>query len=65
MAHDRKKSGQRKDKKTARMREDVERRREAEVERPTTDQKDLVPFKSGGPSDRAVQPSTRHGVQDR
>ncbi len=63
MSHERKKGGQRKDHKVARMREDVEKRHAAAQEQPTTDQNDVTMFKSGGPSDRNVQPHVRHDIK--
>lgn len=53
MSHDRKKAGQRKDKKNARMREDTERRHQnAGPERPDTDQWDIQTFKPGSANDK-------------
>lgn len=55
-----KKDGQRKDKKNARMREDVQRRHENEGEpKPSTDQKDIQTFKPGSAGDRTVDPQNR------
>jgi hypothetical protein len=52
MSHPRKKGGQRKDKKNERMREDVaQRKAEHQDDRPTTDQHDVVDYKSGSHSD--------------
>ena len=62
MAHaDRKKKGgERKEKKRARMREDVQRRLVNEQEpKPSSDQKDIVTFKPGSAKDRTVSPETR------
>lgn len=57
MAHIRKKHGERKDKKNERMHEAVEYRKAiAQEPHPTTDQKDVVSYKSGGPSDKNRQP---------
>lgn len=59
--HDRKKNGQRKDKKNERLRKAIEERHEqAGPERPTHDQKDIQTFKPGGPSDKMSDPSFRH-----
>jgi len=58
MSHERKKQGQRKDKKVARMREDVRERHErAENDPHHSDQHDIQSYKPGGPSDdnRQVQ----------
>lgn len=56
MAHERKKGGQRKDKKNARMHEDVaERHAHATKEPHHTDQKDIQAFKPGSAGD-----DTRH-----
>jgi hypothetical protein len=50
--HDRKKGGQRKDKKMERMHEDVDRRHQAaHPPKPTHDQVDHMHYKPGGPSD--------------
>lgn len=52
MSHDRKKEGQRKDKKMERMREAVADRKEHQTTEPHhTDQPDVVPYKSGSHSD--------------
>lgn len=52
MAHPRKKSGGRKDKKNERMREDVAwRHAMAQPERPSTDQEDIQTFKPGSHND--------------
>ena len=60
MSHERKKGGQRKDKKMERMREAVEKRhREAGGEKRTTDQQDIQTFKPGSASDRTTRPETR------
>lgn len=60
MSHPRKKGGERKDKKNERMRNAVETRHKlAQDPRPTTDQHDIVDYKSGGPSDRNQQPGPR------
>jgi hypothetical protein len=60
MSHPRKKGGVRKDKKVARMREDIEKRHEdAAPEGPKTDQHDVVGFKQGGPSDKVNNPQDR------
>ncbi|MBS1715145.1 MAG: hypothetical protein JST30_12495 [Armatimonadetes bacterium] len=57
MSHTRKKGGQRKDKKVERMHEAEEYRRSmSDGPKPTTDQKDIVGYKSGGPSDRNREP---------
>jgi len=61
MAHERKKDGQRKDKKMERMREDEKERQEKATPKPSTDQADLQKFKSGGPSDRTQDPSFGKG----
>jgi hypothetical protein len=58
--HTRKKDGQRKDKKMARMREDVEERHEGAQEKRTTDQHDVTPYKTGSARDRSVSPEERH-----
>ncbi len=56
MSHDRKKDGQRKDKKNARMREDVAFRHVmAKPIKPSTDQGDIQAFKPGAADD-----DTRH-----
>jgi len=63
MSHDnrKKKGGQRKAKKTARMREDVQRRRESETPAgPETDQPDVVTYKPGSRGDRNQDPSQVH-----
>lgn len=53
MSHLRKKHGERKDKKTARMREALEERHEhAQPEKPQSDQFDVQTFKPGAASDR-------------
>lgn len=52
MAHERKKGGQRKDKKVARMREDVEHRHESGHPKPQSDQHDIQSHKPGGPTDK-------------
>ena len=55
-----KKVGERKDKKNARMREDVQRRREQEQPAgPETDQPDVQTFKPGSRGDRNMDPSNR------
>lgn len=60
-ANRKKKDGQRKDKKNARMREDVQRRRENEVPAgPNTDQPDIVTYKPGSRGDRNQDPSQGH-----
>lgn len=51
MSHDRKKGGERKDKKNERMREDVAFRKAHGHPRPTTDQKDIVDYKPGSAGD--------------
>lgn len=57
MSHERKKDGQRKDKKNERMREDVALRKAmAEPPRPTHDQVDIVDYKQGSHSDTNRQP---------
>ena len=59
--HERKKGGQRKDKKNERMREAVaERHENAGSPGPTTDQKDVQTFKPGAPSDKIADPSFHH-----
>lgn len=58
MSHTRKKGGERKDHKNERMHEAVEQRKlDAEEPRPTTDQNDVVPYKSGSHSDHNRQPN--------
>ena len=53
MSHERKKGGQRKDKKSARMREDVARRHlDAEPEGHRSDQWDIQAFKPGSANDK-------------
>lgn len=62
MSHERKKHGERKDKKNKRMHEDVEMRHkmaEARGEQPESDQHDVQGFKSGGPSDKINNPQAR------
>lgn len=60
MSHERKKGGQRKDKKMERMREAVEKRKEESGDvKPTTDQPDIQTFKPGSASDRTTRPETR------
>jgi len=55
-----KKGGERKDKKNARMREDVQRRRETEGETGgSTDQPDIVKYKPGSREDRNMDPSNK------
>lgn len=55
-----KKGGGRKDKKTARMREDLAERKERAGEpKPTNDQPDIQTFKPGHASDRTVRPQNR------
>lgn len=57
-ANRKKKGGQRKDKKTARMREDIQRRRESKGPAgPETDQPDVVTYKPGSRGDRNQDPS--------
>ena len=59
MSHLRKKDGQRKDKKNERMREsEAYRKAMAHEARPTTDQNDIVSYKSGSHSDdnRRIRP---------
>jgi hypothetical protein len=52
MSHPRKKGGQRKDKKNERMREDVGFRKAMQHdEKPSTDQHDVVDYKSGSHND--------------
>lgn len=52
MSHPRKKGGQRKDKKNERMHEDVAlRKANAQEERPSNDQNDIVDYKSGSAND--------------
>lgn len=59
--HERKKGGQRKDKKNERMREAVAERHEQQApDKPTHDQKDVQAFKPGAPSDRNADPSFHH-----
>jgi hypothetical protein len=56
MSHPRKKSGERKDKKNERMREDVTIRKIwAHDPKPHTDQPDIQSFKSGGADDKNRQ----------
>lgn len=58
MSHDRKKGGQRKDKKNERMREDVAfRKAMAHPPKPTTDQGDVMDYKPGSPSDANRHPN--------
>lgn len=58
--HDRKKHGERKDKKNVRMRDaNTFKHAMADDERPTTDQHDVVGYKPGGPRDRNRQPRPR------
>lgn len=60
MSHPRKKGGQRKDKQNERMREDVANRKaHAEAPGPSTDQNDVVKYKSGsqGDSNRQSHPT--------
>lgn len=53
MSHERKKGGQRKDKKVERLRKDLEQRAaRAKPKAPQTDQHDLQTFKPGAPSDK-------------
>lgn len=61
--HERKKKdGQRKDKKMERMREDVQARKEqGAAPRPTTDEKDIINYKSGSQGDRNQDPSAFKG----
>lgn len=56
MSHDRKKGGERKDKKNERMRESVEFRKEMAQPHPSTDQPDLQSYKPGHPGDRNRAP---------
>jgi hypothetical protein len=57
MPHTRKKGGQRKDKKNERMHENVAFRKAiAQEPRPTTDQHDIVSYKSGSHSDDNRRP---------
>jgi hypothetical protein len=58
-----KKGGERKDKKNARMREDVQRRRENEGEAgPESDQPDIQSHKPGSRGDRNMDPSNKVGT---
>ena len=62
MAHQdrKKKGGVRKDKKTARMRDDLaERKENAGEPKPTHDQVDIQTFKPGHASDRTTRPQNR------
>lgn len=62
MAHKdrKKKGGERKEKKTARMRSEVESRKEhAGAPRPSHDQPDIQSFKPGHASDRTTRPQNR------
>jgi hypothetical protein len=55
MAHIRKKHGERKDKKNARMREAEEYKAgSAGPDQPTTDQWEVQTYKPGGPTDKTV-----------
>jgi hypothetical protein len=63
MAHERKKSGERKDKKNERMRESVGERKDKEQPHPTTDQKDIQTFKPGSQGDRNRQPNPNQPQQ--
>jgi hypothetical protein len=55
MAHTRKKAGERKDKKTARMRETEDfKHGMAKPKKPTTDQHDLQSYKKGHESDESA-----------
>ena len=57
MSHERKKGGERKDKKNERMREDVSFRKSmAEPPRPTHDRADIIDYKQGGKDDTNRQP---------
>jgi hypothetical protein len=51
MSHPRKKGGVRKDKKNERMREDVSERKANAHEKRTTDQVDIIDYKSGSAND--------------
>lgn len=63
MAHTRKKSGERKDKKVARMHQAEEfKTGMAHGEKPTTDQKDIQAFKPGHASDKS-SPQNRARAQ--
>ncbi|MBC8065401.1 MAG: hypothetical protein H7Y17_11255 [Chlorobia bacterium] len=57
MSHERKKDGQRKDKKNERMREDVKERHENAAQKTSSDQPDIQAFKPGAPSDKNADPS--------
>jgi hypothetical protein len=60
MAHERKKNGERKDKKNERMRESVQVRHENPAEpHSSTDQPDVQTFKPGAASDRNTRPETK------
>lgn len=63
MSHERKKNGQRKDKKMERMREDVVQRHENAVPKVTNDQKDVQTFKPGSRGDRSHDPSRFKGTK--
>lgn len=59
-----KKGGERKDKKNARMREDVQRRRENEDPKgPSSDQADIIDYKRGSRGDRNQDPSAKQERQ--
>jgi hypothetical protein len=60
MSHERKKDGERKDKKNERMHADVRARKEAAAPKHSTDQKDLRTYKSGSQGDKNVDPSSVH-----
>jgi hypothetical protein len=55
MAHTRKKGGERKDKKLERMREDIATRKSEAAGHPTTDQPDIITYKSGSEGDNNRQ----------
>lgn len=65
--HERKKkAGQRKDKKTARMHEHEaaatdEKLAAKEAAKRSPDEKDVIPYKQGSRGDRNVDPTVRHG----
>jgi hypothetical protein len=62
MAHERKKNGQRKDKKMQNMREAVaDRKANPGPEKPTRDEKDIITYKSGSQGDRNQDPSAFKG----
>jgi hypothetical protein len=60
MSHERKKGGERKDKKNKRMHEAVEMRHELSDKQPhETDQKDVMTYKRGTGGDRNMDPTDR------